>query len=320
MGNVHDAPKRGGVWVRFRKQRLLQCFALAGILYLLVFSYLPMAGILMAFKDYNISMGIGGIFTSGWAGFKHFQAFFSDINFGMLMRNTIALSVLKLIFAFPLPILFAIQLNEVRSDKFKRTVQTVSYLPHFISWVIVSGLAISFLSNDRGAVNNLLQATGLIKEPIPFLTSAGYFWPVAVFLDIWKDMGWWTIIFLAAITGIDPSLYEAADIDGASRLKKIMNITLPSIMGTVTVVLILALGNLFGGGLSGSNFEQSYLLGNATNHANSEIIQTYVLKIGLSKGRYAYATAVGLMQSAISLALIFASNAASKKISNSSLF
>lgn len=320
MDNVKGAPKRGGVWVRFRKQRLLQCFALAGILYLLVFSYLPMTGIIMAFKDYNISMGIGGIFTSSWAGFKHFQAFFNDINFGMLMRNTIALSILKLIFAFPLPILFAIQLNEVRSGKFKRAVQTVSYLPHFISWVIVSGLAISFLSNDRGAVNNLLQATGLIREPVPFLTSAGYFWPVAVFLDVWKDMGWWTIIFLAAITGIDPSLYEAADIDGASRLKKIRNITLPGIMGTVTVVLILALGNLFGGGLSGSNFEQSYLLGNAANHANSEIIQTYVLKIGLSKGRYAYATAVGLMQSAISLALIFASNAASKKISNSSLF
>ena len=308
MSDMRDAAKKGGVWVRFRKQRLLQCFALAGIFYLLVFSYLPMTGILMAFKDYNITMGIGGIFTSKWAGFKHFLAFFNDINFGMLLRNTIALSVLKLIFAFPLPILFAIQLNEVRSGGFKRTVQTVSYLPHFISWVIVSGLAISFLSNDRGAVNNLLRAIGLTGEPVPFLTSAGYFWPVAVFLDVWKDIG------------IDPSLYEAADIDGASRLKKILSITLPGIAGTVTVVLILALGNLFGGGLSGSNFEQSYLLGNATNHANSEIIQTYILKIGLSKGRYAYATAVGLIQSAISLALIFGSNAASRKINNSSLF
>lgn len=320
MSDMRDAAKKGGVWVRFRKQRLLQCFALAGILYLLVFSYLPMTGIVMAFKDYNITMGIGGIFTSKWAGFKHFLAFFNDINFGMLLRNTIALSILKLIFAFPLPILFAIQLNEVRSGGFKRAVQTVSYLPHFISWVIVSGLAISFLSNDRGAVNNLLEAIGLTGEPVPFLTSAGYFWPVAVFLDVWKDMGWWTIIFLAAITGIDPSLYEAADIDGASRLRKIRSITLPGITGTVTVVLILALGNLFGGGLSGSNFEQSYLLGNATNHANSEIIQTYILKIGLSKGRYAYATAVGLIQSAISLALIFGSNAASRKINKSSLF
>lgn len=312
--------EKGGLWERLKRQRLLQLFTLVGILYLIVFNYVPMFGILMAFKDYRITMGIAGIFTSKWVGFKQFEAFFSDINFWMLIRNTVALSVLKLFFSFPLPIVFALMLNEVRSKKFKRFTQTISYLPHFVSWVIVSGLALGFLSNDSGVVNLLLKKIGLIHQSIPFLTSANMFWPVAVMLDIWKDMGWWTIIFLAAITGIDPSLYESADIDGASRLRKMWSITLPSIRSTVSVVLILAMGNLFGGGLSGSNFDQSYLLGNAMNYDHSQIIQTYVLQIGLSNGRYAYATAVGLIQSIISLILIFGSNAVSKRLSKTSLF
>ena len=218
-----------------------------------------------------------------------------------------------------MPILFAIMLNEVRNKPFKRFAQTVSYLPHFISWVIIAGLAINFFSSD-GVINTLLGGAGLIDQPIPFLTSSDNYWPMAVFLDVWKDMGWWAIIFLAAITGIDPTLYEAADLDGAGRLRKIWNITLPSIKGTVTVVLILSLGNLFGGGLSGSNFEQSYLLGNTMNFERSEILQTHVFKTGMVNSRFAYATAVGLIQSVISLILIFASNAVSKKVSDSSLF
>jgi ABC-type polysaccharide transport system, permease component len=279
-----------------------------------------MTGLIMAFKNYSISMGVKGIFTSNWVGFKYFQEFFTDYKFWPLVRNTVALSCFKLVFAFPIPIIFAIMLNEVKKDKFKRFVQTASYLPHFISWVIISGLAVNFLSTDRGAINDILSNIGLIKEPIPFLSSADYFWGMAVSTDIWKDMGWWAILFLAAITGIDLSLYEAADIDGASRLSKIWHITLPGIRGTITVVLILALGNLFGGGTSGSNFEQSYLLGNPMNNDKSEIIQTYLFNVGLSKGRYAYATAVGMIQSAISLVMIFSSNYFAKKISDNSLF
>lgn len=304
---------------KFRKQWLLQIFALSGMLYLFIFNYIPMGGILMAFKNYSIEMGISGIFTSEWAGLRYFKEFFNDINFWIIIRNTVALSVLKLLFSFPIPIIFALLLNEARSPKLKKFTQTVSYLPHFISWVIVSGLALSFFSGE-GVINTLLLNLGLIKQPIGFLVKATNFWPLAVFLDVWKDMGWWAIIFLAAITGIDPTLYEAADLDGASRMRKIWNITLPAIRGTVTVVLILSLGNLFGGGLSGSNFEQSYLLGNTMNFERSEILQTHVFRMGMVNHRFAYATAVGLIQSVISLVLIFGSNFVSKKVGDSSLF
>lgn len=320
MNNISKKSRWSSTLSELGKQKFLQVFVLFGMLFLLVFSYLPMTGLIMAFKNYSISMGVKGIFTSNWVGFKYFQEFFTDYKFWPLVRNTVALSCFKLVFAFPIPIIFAIMLNEVKKDKFKRFVQTASYLPHFISWVIISGLAVNFLSTDRGAINDILSNIGLIKEPIPFLSSADYFWGMAVSTDIWKDMGWWAILFLAAITGIDLSLYEAADIDGASRLSKIWHITLPGIRGTITVVLILALGNLFGGGTSGSNFEQSYLLGNPMNNDKSEIIQTYLFNVGLSKGRYAYATAVGMIQSAISLVMIFSSNYFAKKISDNSLF
>ena len=237
------------------------------------------------------------------------------------MSNTVGISVLKLIFSFPAPIILAIMLNEVRSLPFKRTVQTISYLPNFISWVIVSGFALIFFSADNnGIINMLLIKSGLIAKPIPILTSPDYFWGLAVITAVWKETGWWAIIFLAAISGIDPQMYEAAEVDGASRLKRIWYITLPGIKSTVTVVLILALGNLLGGGLGGSSFEQSFLLGNPANISRSEIIQTYVFKVGLSEGRYAYATAVGLIQSFISLILVLISNFTSKKVSGNSLF
>jgi len=213
--------RRVSILSELGKQKFLQIFVISGMLFLFIFSYLPMTGLIMAFKNYTITMGIKGIFTSEWVGLKYFQEFITDYKFWPLVRNTIALSCFKLIFAFPMPILFAIMLNEVKHNKFKRFVQTASYMPHFISWVIISGLAVNFLSIDRGAINSIFLAAGFIKEPIPFLSSADYFWGIAVCTDIWKDMGWWAILFLAAITGIDLSLYEAADIDGASRLSKI---------------------------------------------------------------------------------------------------
>jgi putative aldouronate transport system permease protein len=303
----------------FRKQWLLQLFALGGMGYLLVFHYIPMAGIVMAFKNYSIQMGVAGIFTSPWAGLRYFGEFFGSIHVSVILRNTVALSVLKLVFAFPVPILFALLLNETRSPRLKKFAQTVSYLPHFISWVIVAGLAYSFFSSS-GVINQLLLTLGLVKTPVEFLTKSTNYWPMAVFLDVWKDMGWWAILFLAAITGVDPALYEAAGLDGATRWQKIWHVTLPAIRGTIAVVLILALGNLFGGGLSGSNFEQSYFLGNTMNFEHSEILQTHVFRTGMVNSRFAYATAVGLIQSAVSLALIFASNFAAKKVSDTGLF
>lgn len=305
----------------FRKQWTLQLFVLLGILFLVIFSYAPMFGLIMAFKDYKIADGVLGIFTSKFVGFKYFKEFFNEYNFWTLVENTLGISVLKLIFTFPAPIILAIMLNEVKSIAFKRIVQTMSYLPYFISWVIVSGFALIFLSADNnGIINILLVKLGFASKPVPLLTHPDYFWGLAVITAIWKETGWWAIIFLAAISGIDPQLYEAAEVDGASRLKRIWYITLPGIKSTITVVLILALGNLLGGGLGGSSFEQSFLLGNPANISRSEIIQTYVFRVGLSEGRYAYATAVGLIQSFISLILVLTSNFVSKKVTGNSLF
>ena len=303
----------------FWKQRYLQMFVLFGMLFLLVFHYAPMFGIYIAFKDYKVASGIPGIFTSKSVGFKYFREFFTDYNCGTLIMNTIILSLLKLVFSFPLPILLAIVLNEVKIMPIKKTVQTVSYLPYFISWVVVAGLCRIFL-NTTGVFNSILQNMGLINQPISFLTDKAYFRPIAVITSCWKDTGWWTILFLASISGIDPTMYEAAVIDGAGRLQRIYYITLPAIRATITVMLILALGNLLGGGLSGSNFEQSHLLGNASNYETSEIVQTYVMKIGLSKGRFSYATAIGLCQSMISVMLVVISNFFSKKITGDGLF
>lgn len=298
---------------------MLQFFVLAGIVYIFIFSYLPMFGILMAFKKYDIVMGIKGIFTSEWVGFKYFKDFLTDYMFPMLVKNTIGISVLKLIFTFPLPIIFALMLNEIKHLRFKKLVQTSSYLPHFISWVIIYGISVHFLSS-KGILNVFLMKLGLISQPISFLSSPDLFWGMAVALDAWKELGWWTIIFLAALVGISQDLYESAQIDGASRLQRIRYISLPCMKATIATVLILALGNLFGGGLSGSNFEQSYLFGNAMNNPASEIIQTYVFKVGFQRGLYAYATAVGLIQSVIALVLVLGSNFTSKKISGTGLF
>ena len=302
----------------FKKQLPLQIFVLVGIVYLMIFNFIPMFGIIMGFKDYDIVMGVKGIFTSEWVGLKYFKEFVSDYNFPSLIKNTVGISLLKLIFTFPLPILFAIMLSEIRCVRFKKLVQTCSYL-HFISWVIISGISFQFLSSS-GIINTLFMQLGLIDKPIGFLTDASKYWGFAVFSDVWKEMGWWTIVFLAAIVGVSQDLFEAAQIDGAGRLQRIWHITLPCIKPTIVVVLILALGNLFGGGLSGSNFEQSYLMGNSMNKESSQIIQTYVFQVGLAQGRYAYATAVGLIQSVISLILIFSSNFFSKKVSGTGLF
>ncbi|MDR1262057.1 MAG: ABC transporter permease subunit [Oscillospiraceae bacterium] len=322
MTQTHTPVKRGKCASALRmiwRQRSLQLFVLFGVAYLIIFSYIPMMGILMAFKNYKISSGIRGLFTSPWVGMKYFVEFYTDYNFWSIIRNTLVMSLIKMAFTFPLPILLALVLNEVRNVKIKKIVQTTSYLPYFISWVIVVGFAQLFLQFN-GVINVMLQRLGVIDKAIPFLTGEKYFLPIAVVTACWKDMGWWAILFLAAITGIDPTLYEAAEIDGAGRLQRIWHITMSGIRGTVTVVLILALGNLLGGGLSGSNFEQAYLIGNDGNNAVSEIVQTYVMKMGLSKGRYPYAAAISLCQSVISVFLVLTSNFVSKKASGNSLF
>lgn len=295
-------------------------FVWVGLVSLLIFQFLPMFGILMAFKKYSITDGIAGIFTSPWVGFKYFEEFINSYNFDTIVINTIGISLLKLVFAFPVPILLALMLNEIRNGVFKRVVQTASYLPHFISWVVVVGLATTFFSDYDGMINKILTGLGIVDKPLAVLTDPDSFWGLAVGTAVWKETGWWAIIFLAAVSGIDPGLYEAAQLDGAGRLKRIWHITLPGIRGTVIVVLILAVGSLLGGGLVGSNFEQSYLLGNPVNSDKSEILQTYAFKMGLAQGRYSFATAIDLLQSVISIILIFGSNWVAKKTTKTGLF
>ena len=318
--NLTKSAKRQRFFLRLKQQWTLQAFALLGIAFLIIFSYIPMVGIVLAFNNYKPKLGLAGFFTSEWVGFKWFKEFLTDPQFWPIFRNTLVLSVLNLAFSIPLPIIFALALNEMRMPRLKRIIQTVSYLPHFISWVIVQGILVSFLNSNNGVLNDLFKQFGWIEDSIPYLSSPSYFWGVAVVSDIWKEMGWWTIIFLAAIAGVDVSMYEAAIVDGASRMNRIVHITLPSIRSTIVVVLILSLGNLLGGGLGGSNFEQSYLLGNTTNYATSEVLQTYTLEVGLTNGRFSFASAVGLMQSLISVFLVVTSNYVSIKVTETGLF
>lgn len=310
----------GMFFTKVKKQWQLQVIAGAGMLVLFLFSYMPLFGVIMAFKNYSINMGLSGIFTSQWVGFKWFKELFTYYRFKDIIWNTLALSLLKLVFTFPAPILLAVLLNEVRNKKFKSIVQTVSYLPNFISWVLLYTIANAFLNTNTGILNQALVSLGLVKDPVPFLTSPGYFRGVAVFMAVWKNSGYWAIIFLASITSIDPQLYEAADIDGAGRLSKIWYITLPGIKSAAVTVLILSLGSLMGGGMGGSNFEQAYIFGNTFNNSTSEILQTYAFNTGLSNGRFAYATAVDLLQSIISIILILLSNWGAKKITEEGIF
>ncbi len=310
--------KKKSIWRTFFKQWQIQLFVWIGLLFLAVFSYAPMFGLLIAFQNYDISSGIMGIFSGPWVGLKYFREFFVDPNCVPILVNTLSLSLLKLLFSFPIPIIFAIMITEVKQMSFRRFVQTASYLPHFISWIIVSGLVFTFFSVDNGVINNVLQWLNIDKKQ--FITDPKYYWFLAVFTDVWKGMGWWSIIFIAAITSIDPSLFEAATIDGAGRLARIRYVVIPGLSGAITVVLILSMGSLLGGGLSGSNFEQSMLIGNKLNAARSEVIQSYSLRMGLGMGRFSYGAAMGLMQSIISVILVFTSNGISRRLSGSSLF
>lgn len=299
------------------RQKFYHIIALLGVIFIFFISYASLFGLQIAFRDYKVSQGFSGIFNAEWVGLKNFQEFFRDANFLRVMRNTIGLSLLKLLFGIPAPIIFAIMLSEMRFKKTKVLVQTVSYLPHFLSWVIVAGIINIFLASTKGGlVNSLLLNWGVIQKPIGFMTNPAYFWIICIISDVWKEFGWWAIIYISAISAIDPVLYEAMSMDGASRFRKIWHLTLPSIKGTIGVVIIISLGNLFTGGMSGSNFDQAFLLGNAMTTEMSEILPTYVYKMGILTNRFSYATAVGLFQAVVSLVLVFGSNALSKKISS----
>lgn len=320
MGKKVSFKTKKSLWIRLKRQSTFQLFVLAGILFILIFKYVPMFGIIIAFKNYNITDGIIGFITSPWNHFAHFIEFFNDYRFWEIIKNTLCISLLKLLFSLIAPLVLAVIINEIQNRKFKRFAQTATYLPHFISWIIIAGIASVFFSQNSGVINSLLMALHIIKEPLPFLSSPDYFYGMATFTGTWKEAGWWAIIYLSAMAGIDPGLYESAQMDGATRWQRIWNITLPSIKGSIIVVTILSIGSLLGGGLVGSNFEQAYLMGNVSNNAASEIIQTYSFKLGMQNLRFDYATAIELIQSVVSVVLIFGSNAISKKLTKQGLF
>ncbi|RXZ78431.1 sugar ABC transporter permease [Paenibacillaceae bacterium] len=287
--------------IRFFKQWDIQLMAIPALLFIFVFSYIPMYGVLMAFQDYSL---FKGFMNSPWVGLKHFDMFFNSPEFWTVMRNTIVISVLKLAIGFPAPIILALMLNEVSVRFFKRVVQTISYLPHFLSWVIVSGFVISMLSTDNGSINILLEKLGLIDEPINFMSEPGYFWSILVATNVWKEIGFSSIVYLAAIAGINPHLYEAASMDGASRVRQIFSITVPSIMPVVIIFFILAIGNFLNAG-----FEDILLLAvNPVLRDVSDVIDTYVYRIGIQNSRYSYATAAGLFKAVISVSLLAGAN------------
>ena len=288
----------------------LYLMLLPGLLYIIIFKYLPMYGITIAFQDFNIFKGIAG---SEWVGMANFKKIFMDPEFYQVFKNTLIISVSKLVFLFPLPIIVALMLNEVRSVWFKKTAQTVVYLPHFISWVIVAGIFTSILSPSSGLVNMIITACG--GDPVSFMMSNTWFRKILVFSDGWKETGYSAVVYIAAISGIDQQLYEAAKVDGAGRLRTIWSITLPSIATTIVLLLILRLGTILEAGT-----EQILAMYNPTVYQTGDVIGTYVYRMGLGQQQYSITTAVGLFNSVVGFILVVGGNFFSKRISGSSIW
>lgn len=287
----------------------LYLFLLPVIAYFFIFHYIPMYGIQIAFKDYFANLGING---SPWVWFEHFERFFNSYYFWRLLKNTIILNVYMLLL-FPLPIIFALALNELRNGPFKKWTQTLTYAPHFISVVVVVGMLVAFLDPNTGLVNHIARLFGM--DPIPFLTSPEWFRHIFVWSGQWQSLGWGTIIYLAALAGVNPELHEAAKVDGATRMQRILRINIPSIMPTIVILFILNIGNFMQIG-----FEKVLLMQNNLNSGTSDIIQTYVYETGILQGQYSFAAAIGLFESVINIILLITVNQIARKVSDNSLW
>ena len=298
-------------WKEIKRQKFLVICTVCFVIYGILFYYVPLGGWIMAFQNYKSR---DGFFGSQFVGLAKFKFLFSDATFLRVIRNTLAMGVLNLVATFVMAIVFAILLNEVRLAIGKKFVQTVSYLPHFLSWIIVTGILHDALSSS-GIVNELLVKVGIIDGPINFFAHKSYFWPIVAFANVWKETGWNAIVYLAAITSIDPSLYEAATIDGAGRWAKIKNITLPGIRPTIMILLIMNIGNVLNAG-----FEVQYLLGNGLVKSVADTIDIYTLTWGVGQNDYSLGTAAGIFKSVVAIILIFAANQFAKKNGESRLF
>ena len=281
-----------------RKMWILYIMLIIPVAAIFVFRYMPMYGILLAFKDYKIR---DGIWNSAWNNFAHFQMLFKSYNFIRVMKNTLIISLQRILLEFPAPILFALMINEVTHMRYKKIMQTISYLPHFISWVVLGGIISEVLSPQRGIINYIITAFG--GEPIYFLTSKRLFRPILIITNIWQSVGWGSVIYLASLASVNPNLYEAAEMDGANRLQKAWNISLPSILPVVTIMFILRLGRVLNAG-----FDQIFNLYNPLVYEVADIIDTYVYRVGIVEARYDFTTAVGLFKNVIGILLILITN------------
>lgn len=305
-----NSTKRKSFWSIMLRQKYLYFMSVPFVIWVFVFSYLPIWGWTMAFQKFRPARSF---LEQKWVGFEHFRMLFQDAQFFNALKNTLAMSFMGLVAGFTIPILFAVILNEVRTSFIKRFVQTVSYLPHFVSWVIVAGIVTKFLALD-GAVNQILVQLHIMDEPIQFMAKENLFWQVVTSADVWKETGWNAIIYLAAISGISAELYEAARVDGAGRIRQIWHITLPGIRTTVILLMIMAIGHLLSIG-----FEKQFLLGNHLVKEKSEVLDLYALNYGIGMGRYSFGTAINVFNSIISLILLFVANGIFKKMTKESV-
>ena len=297
-------------WRYFWAKRYLYLLLVPCVAYFIVFKYVPMYGLSLAFRDFKFAKGVLG---SPWVGWDNFVYLFNLDTFYQVLRNSLTLSLLKLVIYFPIPLILTLAMNEIPFIKFKRLSQTVLYLPYFISWVVIGGILVNILSPSWGVVNSVIKAFG--GQPIFFLGSDRYFRGISIVSHVWKSSGWDTIIYLAAVTAINPELYEAATIDGASRLRRIWHITLPSIRSTIVILLLLNVGNLMNNG-----FEQIYILQNASNLTVSEVIETYTYRLGIINGRFSFAITVGLFSSLVGFTLLMLANFGAKAIGEEGIF
>ena len=302
--------RKRGFFATLGSQWQLMIMSVPMFLYVLFFNYYPMYFWITAFQDYKPKLGVAG---SKFVGLKNFEWLFGRADFVNSIRNTLAMSVINLVFGTVAAVLLAVLLNEVRNRKFKRTVQTVTYLPHFLSMVIVVGMAQNLFAST-GSINELLMGLGLVKEPVFFLGEGKYFWWMVGVINVWKEVGWGTIIYISAMTAIDPCLYEAASIDGAGRFQRILHVTLPGIKSTFVILLIMNIGHLMEAG-----FEIQYLLGNAQVLDYSQTIDVFVLKYGISKQQYGVATAAGMFKSIVAIILLMVANFTAKKLDEDTL-
>jgi putative aldouronate transport system permease protein len=307
---IKSATSNGRLLRRLQRDKWLYLLLLPGVLYFLVFKYVPMWGVILAFKNYQPFLGF---MKSEWVGVEHFRNFFQNPDFVKLLRNTLLLSLYNLIFFFPAPIILALLLNEIRIALYKKAIQTLIYIPHFISMVIVASISYVFLTTEGGVVNGLLQQyTG---HKINFLADPQWFRPMIIIQSIWKECGFGTIIFLAALAGVDAEQYEAAIVDGANRWRQLWHITLPSIKSTIIILLILRMGDVLENG-----FEQIYLMTNALNREVADVFDTYVYLMGITQGAFSYSTAGGLFKSLVGVVLVFTSNYLARSFGQSGFY